>query len=184
MQPYESPRDLYIRSFAPWASFGGGFGGDNRGFTTIRAKNVTSRITTIVRFRVAPLVVVSQTAYSDPSTHPVLGTKTGTPTSSAIVSGNTIKVRIAGANPLVKGAPDIDLKLDITAAVSTATTTYNGKLFGDAFPDAEVFVVNPNGRAKMLHIFRTTGGQETGPVQLLPGNNNRPMGTFTQPVPE
>jgi hypothetical protein len=80
---------------------------------------------------------------------------------------------MAGANPLVPGAPDIDLSLTLRVGASGLS----GSLVGDAFPNAEVFVVGPGG-ATMLHTFTTPGGPTTGPFLYLPGANTRPMGGF------
>ena len=55
---------------------------------------------------------------------------------------------------------------------------FSGSLVGDAFPNAEVFVVRPGGGATMLHTFSTSGGAATGPFLFLPGANTRPMGNF------
>jgi hypothetical protein len=171
---------LYVRSFAPWATFGGGFSGDNRGFTTVHDNSVTSRITGIVKFHLAPVTITSATAYSDPSHHPLRGTATGSPRIAATVSGIKMNVKLAGANPLVPHAPDIDVKLDMAVDATLYQTVYRGNLYGDAFPNAEVFVVDSKDRATMLHTFTTSGGRETGPVELLPGDNNRPMGPWFQ----
>jgi hypothetical protein len=73
----------------------------------------------------------------------------------------------------------IDTKLDISAEVQGEQACYSGHLYGDAFPNAEVFVVNSKDQATMLHTFTTTGGRNTGPIHLLPGNNNRDMGSFS-----
>ena len=169
---------LYIRSFAPWKTFGGGFSGDNRGFTTSREKAVTSRITGIVKFFIYPIVILSQTAHSDPSHHPLRGTATGTPAISVSSSGNNMDVSIAGSNPLIP-SPDIDLDLGMSVVRATARTHFIGNLFGDAFPNAEVFIVDQHGRATMLLTFATQGGPITGPPEYLPGNFNRPMGSFS-----
>lgn len=80
---------------------------------------------------------------------------------------------MAGANPLVPGAPDIDLSLTLRVGPNG----FSGSLVGDAFPNAEVFVVGPGG-ATMLHTFSTPGGALTGPFLFLPGANTRPMGGF------
>jgi hypothetical protein len=54
---------------------------------------------------------------------------------------------------------------------------FSGSLVGDAFPNAEVFVLGPGG-ATMLHTFSTSGGPLTGPSLYLWGVNTRPMGGF------
>jgi RHS repeat-associated protein len=178
------PVTLYVRSFAPWRTFGGGFSGDNRTFTTRRDRSVTSRITGIVQFRFPPLAILSRVAYSDPSHHSVLGTATGIPTISTTTAGATINVKTAGALPLIPGAPDIDVKLDMSIRPSRGQTCYAGQLSGDAFPNAEVFLVSRTSTATMLHTYATTGGPATGPLRFLPGDNSRPMGSFSKCLAE
>lgn len=97
----------------------------------------------------------------------------GTPTITARNVNGAIVVNMAGANPLVPGAPDIDLSLTLRVGPNG----FSGSLVGDAFPNAEVFVVGPGG-ATMLHTFSTSGGALTGPFLFLPGANSRSMGGF------
>jgi hypothetical protein len=78
---------------------------------------------------------------------------------------------MAGSNPLVPGSADIDLTLTLRVGLGSLS----GSLTGDAFPNAEVFVVGAGG-AKMLLKFSTPGGPVTGPYLYLPGANTRPMG--------
>ena len=171
--------DVYLRSFAPFDSFGGGFAGDNRTFST--DLNATSRLSGKVTIDPATGQVLGATAQSSPSSCAgapcslVFGdtSRTGTPTISARNVGGAIVVNMAGANPLVPGAWDIDLTLTLRVGPSG----YSGSLVGDAFPNAEVFVVGPGG-ATMLHTFSTSGGPLTGPYMYLLGANTRPMGNF------
>lgn len=99
----------------------------------------------------------------------------GTPTITARNVNGAIVVNMAGANPLVPGAPDIDLSLTLRVGPNGGLS---GSLVGDAFPNAEVFVVGPGRGATMLHTFSTSGGPLTGPFLFLPGANTRSMGGF------
>ena len=63
--------------------------------------------------------------------------------------------------------------------MSSGNACYSGHLFGDAFPNSEVFVINSQKQAQMLRTFQTTGDSNSGPIHFLPGNNNRDMGSFT-----
>jgi hypothetical protein len=67
--------------------------------------------------------------------------------------------------------------LNLFTAPGGSLTCFAGDMDGDAFPNAELFV-QYKGTSTMLHTFTTPGGQETGPLQYLPGKNARPMGTF------
>ena len=117
--------------------------------------------------------------FSDPS-HDFLGrTKTAHPTITVQGGNGKLHMEMAGANPLIPLAPDIDTKLDISMQITGEQACYTGHLFGDAFPNAEVFVVNSRNTAKMLLTFTTKGTRNVGPVELLPGNNNRDMGSFS-----
>ena len=86
-----------------------------------------------------------------------------------------IVMTMAGANPLVPGAPDIDLSLTLQVSPNGR---FSGSLVGDAFPNAEVFIVGPSGGATMLHTLSTPAGPSTGPLLFLPGANTRSMGGF------
>jgi hypothetical protein len=121
---------------------------------------------------------MSATANSDPSHHPLLGAATGTPRITATASGIKMHVQMAGAIPLIPHAPDIDVKLDLAVQATFAQTCYRGNLYGDAFPNAEVFVVDPGDHATMLQTFTTSGEPKTGPSEYLPGDNNRMMGPW------
>jgi len=172
--------DVHLRTFAPFESFGGGFEGDDRSFST--DLNATSRIAGKVTIAPATGQVLGATARSSPSSCAgapcslVLGdsSRTGTPTISTRNVNGAIVVNMAGANPLVRGAPNIHLSLTLRVGPNGG---FSGSLAGDAFPNAEVFVVGPGG-ATMLHKFSTSGGPLTGPFLYLPGANTRPMGDF------
>ena len=92
---------------------------------------------------------------------------------------DSLHIELAGSNPLVLGAPDIDTKLDIADLITSQQGCYAGHLYGDAFPNTEVFVVNSQKQPMMLIAFATDADRNIGPVSLLPGNNNREMGMFS-----
>lgn len=174
--------DLYIRSFAPFFSFGGGFHGDDRSFSTDLEDS--SRISGKVTINVSTREVGTSSVVSSPTfcvgmpCGLAFGTKVvrGTPTISAEkMDASTIMISVAGSNPMVPLSPNIDLELKLT--IST-TGEMSGVLVGDAFPNAEVFTVDENGRSKMLLTLSTDGGPMSGPGTYLPGNNKRPMGSF------
>ena len=178
--PADGSVDLYIRSFAPFASFGGGFRGDNRGFTT--DLNATSRMWGRVTVNLQTGVVSAPVAGSS-------GTSCAGPPCSwfrsqekvadvtitvASTTEGTSTIALAGANPLVSGAPDIDLSLTLQVRPGGFLS---GTLRGDAFPNPEVFVVGASG-PKMLLTYQTLGGPLTGPAFYLPGANSIWMGSF------
>ena len=63
--------------------------------------------------------------------------------------------------------------------MNSGIACYSGHLYGDAFPDAEVFVLNSLNQPTMLITFATQGTPNLGPVLLLPGDNNDDMGSFS-----
>jgi hypothetical protein len=176
-------QELHQVTFAPWKTFAFGFAGDDRTFTTSLDKNVNSRAVGVITFLLPSVAILSQAVYSDPSHHPLRGTRTADPTMVATAQGGGLHMEIAAANPLVLSA-DIDVKLDVSIQVSGSQACYNGRVYGDAFPNVEAFVVNQNEEATMLNEFATSDGQHTGPYLFLPGNHNRPMGDFSKCAPE
>jgi hypothetical protein len=107
------------------------------------------------------------------------------PTIVATSHGGVLKMHFAGANPLIipqSLSPDIDTRLDFLGsvfAVPVGQVCYSGSLYGDQFPDAEVFVVNSQMQPAMLHTFTTPGGPNTGPIKYLPGDGINNMGLFS-----
>jgi hypothetical protein len=176
---------IHLRSFAPFKSFGGGFEGDDRAHTVDTDPKVTSRISASMEIDIktgkvvgTPTARSSPTRCAGPPCSTLLGSKTATsrPTVTTSTSGRTTVMVVSGANPLVPGAPDIDLKLTVTVRPDGTLT---GNLVGDAFPNAEVFSIGPLPHGTVMNLrFSTPGGAETGPAMYLPGNNARPMGSF------
>jgi RHS repeat-associated protein len=183
------PYPVHIRSFAPFKSFGGGFGGDYRGYSTGLSSreggSVTSRIQQTFTVDPAKGTITGGKPWSDPSSHPVLGTKTasddrGGATAtfgcSPTIHTASISANMAGANPLTpKGAtPDIDVKssINLTENLDKGILSVSANMKGDAFPSAEMFIGDTKGQQIML----ITSGYEGNPLISLPGDNNRPMG--------
>lgn len=181
--------DLYVRAYAPWDSFGGGFQGDSRGPST--DLDATSRLQGRVTIDLTTGEVLGASAISSPSgcAGPPCSTinslfggngidpaiDVANPETSVEGSAGSYTVNFSAANPLIpfNVAPNLDLSVSLTIQ----NGEIHGSLAGDAFPNAEVFVAGPNG-ARMLHTFNTSGGPRTGPLRYLPGANKRPMGEF------
>lgn len=179
---------LNVRSYAPFASFGGGFEGDNRAATT--ARNATSRIAVQILFNPVSGKIGKPSASSSGTTFLPLGTKgmaeprTSLSRAQRIPSGFVISMDIAGANPLVPGAPDIDLHTMIKITCGAGGLHVSGSLRGDAFPNAEIFLSDDVGTSRMLMTFATTGGPNAGPFFKLPGDTKRWMNgiCYTFPI--
>ena len=89
----------------------------------------------------------------------------------------------AGANPLVPGSFDIDTIVKAKFFFHPKTLIVEGEVFGDDFPNLEVFVTSRS-KSAMLLDFRTTGGQETGPVARLKGSHSdQSLGKFSVALP-
>ena len=129
---------IYMRSFAPWSSFGGIFPGPDYVQVTSRLTEINDsnydgdgrtfslrtddpRITSRIRFEgnlnVDTWEFASSKVESDPSRGPMMligPIRTGTARPKAEIyqwptkTGTELDVWISGANPLIPGAPDID----------------------------------------------------------------------------
>ena len=186
----EYPYPVHIRSFAPFKTFGGGFHGDNRGYSTkLGAQEVSGGVTSRVQqsFTADPAkgTVAGTKTWSDPSSHSTLplGTKTaeasgraeGTFAHSPTVSKATITSEMAGANPLVPGSPDIDVKsnLTLTENLEKGILSVEASMKGDRFPAAEMLIGDTKGQQLMVIASPYQGD----PYSSLPGDNNKSMGS-------
>jgi hypothetical protein len=81
----------------------------------------------------------------------------------------------AGGNPLIPGSPDIDTNLIARFDFgfgSPPLMRITGEVFGDNFPNLEVFLVcYRSGNTALLIDGRTTGGRRTGPITRLAGGH-------------
>ncbi len=183
------PYTLIFRRYAPFATFGGGFEGDNRSGASTSLK-ATARTIGAVEFAPESVGNVkacsSGTAYlgAGAAVAEALGRHYSKVTSSVAVATRTLdKVRFtaqtAGANPMVPGAPEIDTFVDFEAVFRGNAIEFSGAVRGDNFPNAEVFVRDDAGNAVMLLDFATSGGQDTGPMTRLAGaHGDQTIGTF------
>lgn len=162
---------LYFRRFAPFKSFGGGFEGDDRGHSTSLGK--TSRTSAHVAF--AKGGVVSADGHSSGTEWVAGGKKVGkvtVKTGFKFASGGVVgfTASSAGSNPLVPGAPDIDTYISCVAVFRSGELAISGRVNGDGFPHAEVFVRDWKGTAHMLMEY-STGSGWAGPFHRLFGAN-------------
>jgi RHS repeat-associated protein len=180
--------NLFIRSFAPFERFGGGFEGDNRGFTT--DLGVMSRISVRIPIDLSTLELLgdpkgqsSRSSCLSDFCRALVSTATGQPIREQTVAtgrptvgvsnlkGGALAIDVAGANPLLPSA-DIDLRLTLQRNNNGLTLS----LTGDAFPNAEVFFIDQSGHVRMFLEFSTSGSAGFGPYLYLPGNSQRDMG--------
>ncbi|PWG81170.1 RHS repeat domain-containing protein, partial [Pararcticibacter amylolyticus] len=169
------PYPITVRAFHPDKYFGGGYSGDNRGYTTAPA---TARVTQRLLFDTDKSTLTSQ-AWSS-KTHALYGTfesrampkqKISSFTSSTGSDGAKhfgIEAHVASANPLAPpGTPDVDVFSSLSITSKDNTLSITGKLTGDNFPSTEAFVSDPSGQSVFLGI----GLKEGNPYQSLWGTN-------------
>ncbi|MFN3664865.1 MAG: RHS repeat domain-containing protein [Sediminibacterium sp.] len=179
------PYPVHIRSFAPMRSFGGGFSGDSRGFSTGKSKaeggSVTSRVQQSFVVDPSKGTITGGKPWSDESHHPILGKGTAVATGGASAKfGNgsaSIDASMAAGNPLTpKGiTPDIDVKsfINLVEDTKAGTLTVNATMKGDRFPAAEMFIGDTKGQQLML----IASSFEGNPYFNLPGEGNKSMGS-------
>lgn len=179
------PYPITVRSFATTPTFGGGFHGDNRGFST--SSSVTARVTQNIAYDTDKNYLKTST-WSDISSHPLLGEARATPSGgidsysktnlASGVNRSDFSTSYAGANPLTpEGSPNINVEsiFSITANSNKNTLSVRGVLSGDNFPSTEAFIKDPSGKS----VFLGTGNAEGNPFTSLRGeNNNRPISDF------
>jgi hypothetical protein len=195
---------LWMRCYAPFKTFGGGYRGDNRQESTDTRDS--ARITYVLTFSYATMAAVTKVARCDKShgegifpslmaytrplgvqvTHDGVQAQAGATERTTLQpmgrpgQGFALAVQVAAGNPLVGVAADIDVQLSMRAnKIPDGGLWLSGNLTGDAFPNCEVFLRDAAGYSVLLHVFRTSG-DEMGPYKYLPGQNFRPMGTFAR----
>jgi hypothetical protein len=180
---------LILRSYAPFSSFGvPPFHGDARGPTT--SPKVTSRLKAWVNFDPVASTVSQPDASCDETlqvTFGVRGKEIPKVRIDSVKLGKGwmhFRLNTSGANPLLKPAsPDIDLHLSITVSLTKQHLNVNAELKGDAFPNAEVMVMDSSGARRMIYTFETSGGRRTGPIVLLPADVQRQMNAICMSLP-
>jgi len=172
------PYPITIRSFHPGKTFGGGFGGDSRGFS--HRSSAISRIshTVIADAAAGTLSYNSENTSSSRSHHPIFGSDVADPkgyASPPSSEGNTLSFETgyAGKNPLVP-SPEINVEagLSITEDLDAGFLTISGSVDGDDFPNTEAFITDPSGQSVFI------GGDVRGgnnPLELRGGADKRIM---------
>lgn len=180
---------LYFRRYAPFDTFGLGFEGDSRSAASTSLK-VTARTYGYVMFN--QFEIVNQFAGTT-GTH-YHSSIWGDIAASSKVSLTNVRSRLAGpsliefsastagSNPLVPKAPDIDTF--VTARFDFGhqkLMMISGEVFGDDFPNLEVFLLcYRSAHTALLIDGRTTGGRNTGPFTRLKGSHsNKSLGRLS-----
>ena len=180
------PYPISVRSFAPFKDFGFGYHGDNRGYST--SSDVSARVHQRINFDTDRNFVTAN-AWSSPTykVNNPSDSRTASPTVEFTSDLAISKIRnaktysfgthSAGANPDIKGSPDIDVFsiFSITANSKTGNLSISGKLTGDSFPSKEAFISDPSGQSVFLGIGQIASrvSENWGPLTELPGNNSQ-----------
>ncbi|MEM9446877.1 MAG: RHS repeat-associated core domain-containing protein, partial [Verrucomicrobiota bacterium] len=187
------PYTFHIRSFHPDATFGGGFMGDNRGFSN----NPSASARIAQRFTFNPNTGQSSNRGFDNnfSMHPAgfVASSTGqVPLPFSMVIGHenpnethfdvtgengsyNISTGYKGANPLTPGflTPDINVhsNFSITEDLDNGVLSIGANITGDNFPNAEAFLVDQSGNSAFIGVSSLSGSV----LQSLWGDNYREM---------
>lgn len=177
---------LCMRSFAPWKHFGGGFEGDDRGFST--SPNDTFRIGAFVVFDLDEGRVTEGPSGSSSGTRRTESDALVFADVDAKVSNFdgelgrvTFDLSVEGANPMVPLSPDIDNSLSFVAFLREGNLFLAGEVIGDGFPNTEVFIRDNAGNAVELIRFATNHGPNVGAATLIGAGSHR-MGRFKEGI--
>ena len=171
------PYTFHVRSFAPFKDFGGGFHGDNRGYSTSTDSRTTSRVQQQFTLETDDGSISGASTWSNSTDHPAWpgDPKTATPSGSVSATTNGdgnfgVSAEYAGSNPLMFGAaPDINVfsNFSISENRDNGTLSISGKLTGDNFPSTEAFIKDASGAS----VFLGVGFYEGSPFTSLFGEN-------------
>ena len=169
------PYEVYIRSFHPSQSFGGGYDGDKRGWSI--DPNASSRIhhRVTANHKTGEVIYTGRGkdgTYSDPSYHPDKGYATETPDGyiGKVVAGeNSVEFETGyeGANPLLWYAPEIDVDAKISISQEGNILNVSSKVAGDDFPNTELMISDTYGNTVMLGVDKRAANNDDRPDILF-----------------
>jgi RHS repeat-associated protein len=196
---------IFVRSYAPFDWFGGGYEGDDRGASlsadaTSRMHSLTvldTKRDTIQTYGWASrstgsgwwpslmslsMFVPGATGGAQHTAGPFLGTGSDigyTHSSVKMLSQHGVYYlaeHMFGSMPLAM-SPDIDVHTNVALVMNEKTRDLEirGWMTGDAFPNAEVFLQDPAGHRVFVHSFATHGDKLT-PYTMLWGDPQLAMG--------
>ena len=189
----EYPIYIYVRSFAPFKTFGGYNwvgDGDTRPFSM--KSNYGSRLSQMISYETTTTqrLVSYCGSTSIGLLGPVIG-KSEADQDAEFGIGNYFKTHLSGNDDaIVPGmdgtaiedfqSPDIDVhnSFYITEDKEKNTLMISGEMSGDGFPAAEAYVKDASGTGLFLATSPAQYGPNTGPFYALFGDNNRPMGNY------
>ncbi len=193
------PYRFVVRAFVPTPTFAWGWGGDDRGFSA--SFYASSRLHHYAALETDDGSIMTW-GFQGVSKHPVLGSEQGEPTLSATTiapvnedrNGSRtfhFMLKTAGSDPLVPGAPDVDLNTEIviTENKKRHKLSLTALIRGDKFPDAEALIQDPSGQTVFIGTFAWESGSSPywslfgeGEDQMIRANfmiNTDNAGNFT-----
>jgi hypothetical protein len=189
------PYPITIGSFAPFKDFGGGYHGDERGYST--KPDLSSKVTQSIAFD-TDKGTIRTSAYSHPSwrvANPE-DKRTRTPrvqiTSQVSIKASSdsesfsFSTWYGGSNPFVWYAPAVATEIDVFASFNivenkkAGTLDITANLTGDNFPSTEAYITDPSGQSVFIGIgFYQGNNKETAPVNYLPFQNQRSISSLS-----
>lgn len=171
---------IWVKSFIPYpridmTRYGPCFSGDNRSFS--EATDAPCRTHQEIEFDVASQTLVHQNSFTGKTHRVDCSTNTTLVTAQArsdrirngpvTVQGQTVTVRmsLAANNPLVFGAPDVDLNISLYFDWRNSSVTLTG--MHDGFPAFEIYMSVDGGRPIKLYRFSPAGNGVSDHLKLF-----------------
>jgi len=192
------PYRITIRSFAPFAEFGFGFHGDNRGFSS--SPSASARVHQEIGFDTDE-TFISNNVWCDSSSNAALPGVRMTERPRSAISGLDTKDGgdrrllnftswYGASNPFTAGlVPRVLTEIDVYAAftlIEDKDAGYlgiSGELLGDNFPSTEAFITDQAGQSVFLGVGYYQGAnKETAPFEQLPFSNKRQIVKFNMTI--
>jgi RHS repeat-associated protein len=185
-----TPYPITIRSFHPsngfpGSSLGPGLGrnysGDDRGFSNNPSSSARISHTVTADAEKGTSSYSKNSTFSSPTSHPYFGESTGTPSGYANKTslGNSsigFETGYSGTNPLAYGpTADIDNKTFFNITETNGMLNVTANVYGDDFPNTEMFIQDPSGQSLFLGADVRTGGNDDFPLALIGGANENIM---------
>jgi hypothetical protein len=180
MTPMPVPSTIPIK-------FGGGYHGDGRGFSVETGNSaITARVSAFIEVNLPSGMAGNRRVWCDESRGPLMGfgpedAAVGVPTSTVTAmkkgAGLAVVMAYGAANPLFKGAPDIDAKGEYALMPGVGTLQIDAVITGDQFPACESFIEDPSGKKIFVGGFAPDNKEQ---IMRLYGGMNRPKKIWFQ----
>jgi RHS repeat-associated protein len=184
---------LTVRRYAAPPTFGGGFEGDNRGPSTSVAATARTRLDVFVDLTrqsaeavgsASPSQALGRFARWNPGAwgKPTVAVAT-VDTEAHVIAGSpgvlAVHGESAGANPIMRGAPNIDTQIDVIIEKRAGELVITGTVTGNKFPWGEYFITDSKGNSAMLGSFEAHGSPYTS---LWGEDRDKVLSSFTSRI--